>query len=228
LQRVSFTRQAFPITDSEAVSRMAGQLAEVTGPAGFYVYSIGFWAAVLASLLGVWQTVPHIFADCWELLRRRAPAPQDEHATRVPTSYTAALTFMALAAVPFAFVRRPLFLVVTFTILGSFFIPFLAATLLHLNNRVPWKSAVPHNRASRMSCWRLCCSSSRSSARSRFARCSSASFSSSALRLEHGAAAFRAAAEAGEFFLELLRAALGGHDLVVVEELFAGRMLRSA
>jgi hypothetical protein len=145
--RVSFTRQAFPITDSEAVSRMAGQLAEVTGPAGFYVYSIGFWAAVLASLLGVWQTVPHIFADCWELLRRRAPAPQDEHATRVPTSYTVALTFMALAAVPFAFVRRPLFLVVTFTILGSFFIPFLAATLLHLNNRVPWKSAVPHNRA---------------------------------------------------------------------------------
>ena len=53
---------------------------------------------------------------------------------------------MALAAVPFAFVRRPLFFVVAFTILGSFFIPFLAATLLHLNNRVPWKAAIPHNR----------------------------------------------------------------------------------
>ena len=61
-----FHAAGIPITDSEAVSRMAGQLAEVTGPAGFYVYSIGFWSAVLASLLGVWQTVPHIFADCWE------------------------------------------------------------------------------------------------------------------------------------------------------------------
>jgi Mn2+/Fe2+ NRAMP family transporter len=141
-----FHAAGIPITDSEAVSRMAGQLAEVTGPAGFYVYSIGFWAAVLASLLGVWQTVPHIFSDCWELLGRRAPRRVEEDSRRVPTSYTVALTFMALAAVPFAFVRRPLFLVVAFTILGSFFIPFLAATLLHLNNRVPWKSAIPHNR----------------------------------------------------------------------------------
>jgi hypothetical protein len=142
-----FHAAGVPITDTEAVSRMAGQLAEVTGPAGFYVYSIGFWAAVLASLLGVWQTVPHIFSDCWQLLQRRRPAAMLANSARVPTSYTVALTFMALAAVPFAFIRRPLFLVVAFTILGSFFIPFLAATLLHLNNRVPWKSAVPHNRA---------------------------------------------------------------------------------
>ena len=40
-----------------------------------------------------------------------------------------------------------LFLVVAFTILGSFFIPFLAATLLHMNNRVPWKPPIRHNRA---------------------------------------------------------------------------------
>ena len=33
----------------------------------------------------------------------------------------------------------------TFTIVGSLFIPFLAATLLYLNNRVKWDSPVPHN-----------------------------------------------------------------------------------
>ena len=54
---------------------------------------------------------------------------------------------MALAAVPFAFMKRPLFLLVAFTILGSLFIPFLAATLLYLNNRVPWTSStIPHHR----------------------------------------------------------------------------------
>ena len=52
------------ITDREAVSRMAGALAAFTGSAGFYIYSIGFWAAVLASLVGVWQTIPSVFADC--------------------------------------------------------------------------------------------------------------------------------------------------------------------
>jgi hypothetical protein len=128
---------------------MAGQLAGLTGPAGFYVYSIGFWTAVLASLLGVWQTVPHIFTDCWDLLRHRAPAViNDETRAARPLSYTLALAFMALAAIPFAFVRRPLLLVVAFTILGSVFIPFLAATLLYLNNRVPWPSSIRHNRTS--------------------------------------------------------------------------------
>jgi Mn2+/Fe2+ NRAMP family transporter len=52
------------ITDREAVARMARQLAEITGPVGFYIYSIGFWAAVGASLIGVWKTIPSIFADC--------------------------------------------------------------------------------------------------------------------------------------------------------------------
>ena len=136
-----FYSAGIPITDNEAVSRMAGQLANVAGPSGFYVYSIGFWAAVLASLLGVWQTVPHIFEDCWKLFRHQHQPSN----TKLRVSYSAALAFMALAALPFAFVQRPLLLVVMFTILGSLFIPFLAATLLHMNNRLHWPAAVPRN-----------------------------------------------------------------------------------
>ena len=136
-----------PITDSVAVSRMAGLLSNLTGPIGFYVYSIGFWAAVLASLLGVWQVVPHVFADCWSLLRNRPAAPDTSEAATLPRAYRNALIFMAVSAVPFAFMRRPLLLVVAFTILGSLFIPFLAATLLYLNNRVAWASpTIRHNR----------------------------------------------------------------------------------
>ena len=133
------------ITDQEAVSRMAGQLAEITGPVGFYIYSIGFWAAVLASLIGVWQTVPTIFADCYSLVRR-IPQPE-RNAAMNPSSwpYRAALAFMALVSVPFAFLGRPLLVVVGFTIIGSLFIPFLAATLLYLNNRVPWTSTIRRN-----------------------------------------------------------------------------------
>ena len=52
-----FHSSGIAITDREAVSRMAGALAALTGSAGFYTYSIGFWAAVLASLVGVWQTI---------------------------------------------------------------------------------------------------------------------------------------------------------------------------
>ena len=134
------------ITDREAVSRMAGALAALTGPAGFYIYSIGFWAAVLASLVGVWQTIPSVFADCYCLLRR---VPEDHRKAAIqPGSppYRAALLFMALASVPFAFLGSPLVIVIAFTVLGSLFIPFLAATLLYLNNRIAFPPPMRPNR----------------------------------------------------------------------------------
>ena len=133
------------ITDQQAVSRMAGQLAEITGPAGFYIYSIGFWAAVLASLFGVWQTVPSIFADCYSLLRRLPQSGRDAAMRTSSWPYRVALAFMALASVPFAFHSRPLLVVVAFTVIGSLFIPFLAGTLLYLNNRVHWASTIRRN-----------------------------------------------------------------------------------
>ena len=37
-----FYAEGIVISDQDAVSRMARQLAESTGPAGFYLYSVGF------------------------------------------------------------------------------------------------------------------------------------------------------------------------------------------
>lgn len=138
-----FHAAGIAITDRDAVSRMAGELANYIGPAGFYIYSVGFWAAVTASLIGVWRTVPIIWADTFSLLRR---LPEAEHQAALQSTsrpFRAALIFMALAAVPLAFLGRPLFLIVGFTIVGSLFFPFLAATLLYLNNRVPWPASIP-------------------------------------------------------------------------------------
>ena len=134
------------ISDRDAVSRMAGALEALTGPAGFYIYSLGFWAAVLASLTGVWQTIPSVFADCFCLLRQ-VPTNLRKAAIRPGSrSYRRALLFMALASVPFAFLGSPLVIVVTFTILGSFFIPFLAGTLLYLNQRTAFAPPLGKNR----------------------------------------------------------------------------------
>jgi hypothetical protein len=124
---------------------MAGQLADLVGPSGFYVYSIGFWAAVLASLFGVWQTIPRVFADCYSLLRRCKTNERQAAMKTGSPHFRAALAFMALASVPFVLADRPVLIVIAFTILGSVFIPFVAATLLYLNNRVSWRSAIPHN-----------------------------------------------------------------------------------
>jgi Mn2+/Fe2+ NRAMP family transporter len=140
-----FHAPGIAITDREAVSRMAGALASLIGPTGFYIYSIGFWAAVLASLVGVWQTIPSVFADCYGLLRQ---LPSSDRAALIQPGarpYRAALLFMSLASVPFAFLGRPLLIVIAFTVLGSLFIPFLAATLLYLNNRVAFPAPLRTN-----------------------------------------------------------------------------------
>ena len=144
-QRV-FHAAGIPISDNEAVSRMAGQLAGLIGPAGHYIYSIGFWAAVVASLFGVWQSVPFMFADCFSLLRRLSPERRVAALHAGSPAYRAALACMALVSVPFAFAGRPLLVIIAFTVIGSLFIPFLAATLLHLCNRIPFPAPIPRNR----------------------------------------------------------------------------------
>ena len=133
------------ITDAQAVPRMAEMLGRILGPAGALAYSLGFWAAVFASLLGVWQSVPYLYADLYGIVRK-LPPQERQSVTRVTSiPYRLALLFITLVPLPFAFLGQPLFIVITFTIVGSAFVPFLAATLLYMNNRVKWASSVPRN-----------------------------------------------------------------------------------
>jgi hypothetical protein len=62
------------------------------------------------------------------------------------TPYRLGLLFITAVPIPLAFIDQPLFVIRTFTIVGSLFIPFLAAALLYLNNkRIPADSSVPRN-----------------------------------------------------------------------------------
>ena len=133
------------VNDAQAVPRMAETLGQILGPFGRWAYSVGFWAAVFASLLGVWQSVPYLYADFWGILRG-LPLPERQAITRITSRpYRLALLFVTLAPLPFAFTGRPVAVVIVYTVVGSLFVPFLAATLLWLNNRVVWSSPVPRN-----------------------------------------------------------------------------------
>ena len=141
----AFFTAGVALRDAEAVPRMAAALGTVLGEFGRLAFSIGFWAAVFASLLGVWQSVPYLYADFYGIIKK---VPLDERAAMVKvtgTPYRLALAWISLVPIPFAFTGRPIQIVVTYTIVSSFFVPFVAATLLYLNNRVPWTGPVPKN-----------------------------------------------------------------------------------
>jgi len=133
------------ITNAQAVPKMAEMLSSILGMFGRVAYSVGFWAAVFASLLGVWQSVPYLYADFYSIIKKMSPEER-AHVTNVrSTPYRIALVFITLAPIPFAFTGQPIQVIVAYTIVGSLFVPFLAATLLYLNNRVRWTAEVPHN-----------------------------------------------------------------------------------
>jgi Mn2+/Fe2+ NRAMP family transporter len=141
----AFFTAGVTLRDAEAVPRMAAALGAVLGEFGRLAFSIGFWAAVFASLLGVWQSVPYLYADFYGIIKK---VPLEQRAAMVKvtsTPYRLALAWISLVPIPFAFTGRPIQIVVTYTIVSSFFVPFVAATLLYLNNRVPWTGPVPKN-----------------------------------------------------------------------------------
>jgi Mn2+/Fe2+ NRAMP family transporter len=141
----AFYTAGVKITDAQAVSKMAEMLGQILGPFGVYAYSVGFYAAVFASLLGVWQSVPYLYADFYGVVKGLTPQSREAVVRVTSTPYRIALLFITLAPLPFAFMRSPLVIIVTYTIVGSMFVPFLAATLLYLNNRVKWDAPIPRN-----------------------------------------------------------------------------------
>jgi Mn2+/Fe2+ NRAMP family transporter len=141
----AFFIHGLTLKDSEAVPKMAAALATLLGSFGRVAFSVGFWAAVFASLLGVWQSVPYLYADFYGIVKKLSPEARQEVVKITSTPYRLALAYITLAPIPFAFTARPIAIIVTYTIVGSLFVPFLAATLLYLNNKVAWTEPVPKN-----------------------------------------------------------------------------------
>lgn len=128
------------ITGNRMVLEVADRLSTAVGQFGGVIFLIGFWGAVFSSMLGVWQGVPYLYADLARLLRPPTPSPARPAGKTV--AYRAALLFLALPPMALLVFDRPVIVVVIYSIAGAFFMPFLAATLLVLNNRHAWVGAL--------------------------------------------------------------------------------------
>lgn len=116
-----------------AALELAGQLALALGPAGKWIFLVGFWAAVFSSLLGVWQSAPYLFADL--MAARGGPAAGT--ATAEQPAYRGFLFF--IASVPLALLWTTLERAqLLYAVFGALFMPLLALTLLIMNNRTAW------------------------------------------------------------------------------------------
>ena len=117
--------------------QMADELARVVGVWGRYVFLVGFWGAVFSSLLGVWQSVPYLFADFMDLRGGLKPGVRRRHDLRTSKAYRIYLAL--IATVPLVFLWTPVRSIqLVFGVVGAFFLPLMALTLLIMNNRRKW------------------------------------------------------------------------------------------
>ncbi len=98
-------------------------------PALGVFFLVGAWAAIFSSLLGVWQVIPQVFADCMYALQGK---PVELEAITKTRAYVFWLLVMALVPIlslehSFKEVQK------IYSIVGAFFMPVLAAALLWLN-----------------------------------------------------------------------------------------------
>jgi len=116
------------------VVNLAAQLKTTLGPTVKWAFLVGAWGAVFSSLLGVWQSVPYLFTDFWNLTRDPPVAVTKRAVDTRSRPYQ--IYLFALATVPAAGLV-PAFEQVQkwYAIVGALCIPMLALVLLILNGQ---------------------------------------------------------------------------------------------
>lgn len=126
------------MSGSRMVLAVAEHLGSAVGGIGKWCFLVGFWAAVFSSMLGVWQGIPYLFADFVLNMRRRREGGMPEEVDTCSGLYRGYLLYLALPPMVLLAAGKPVWVVVAYAVAGAFFMPFLAALLLFMNNRRPW------------------------------------------------------------------------------------------
>ena len=111
------------------------------------VFLVGFWAAAMSSLVGVWNGVSLMFADFVTIVR--GGRSEDADARAGGKWYKAYILWLTFPPMAMLFLGKPVWLILAYGVLGAFFMPFLAVTLLWLLNtdRTPaeWRNKLHSN-----------------------------------------------------------------------------------
>lgn len=100
------------------------------GLVGRYIFLFGFWGGVFSSLIGVWQSVPYLYADFY-YSKNSNHSHKDYSKTKAYGYYAIALAFVPMISLFLKFQAIQL----AYAIMGALFMPLLAISLLCLNRK---------------------------------------------------------------------------------------------
>lgn len=114
---------------AQIILALADELGKELGNVFKWVFLAGFWGAVFSSMLGVWQGVPYLFSD-FVTSKQKLPQPK-----KTSKYYRAFLLYLAIPPFILLLFGKPVWLVLVYSMTGALFMPFLALTLLFMNNK---------------------------------------------------------------------------------------------
>ncbi|MEQ8472027.1 MAG: Nramp family divalent metal transporter [Marinoscillum sp.] len=103
-------------------------LEEESGEIAGWVFKIGAFAAIFSSLLGVWQSVPYLFANLVNQIKTKENPSVIDTGSNVYRRSLYALSIVPMLGVPIGFARMQQL----YALCGALFIPLLAVTLIIL------------------------------------------------------------------------------------------------
>lgn len=121
-------------TGDNGLVDLSDVLAAKYGPVVGHLFLLGFWAASFSSVLGSWNGVSMMFADFWGRVRSKS----ENHPDRRPGGkyYKFYVLWITFPPMLLLLLGKPVAIIITYGVLGSLFMPFLAITLLlPLNGR---------------------------------------------------------------------------------------------
>ena len=119
-------------TGDQGMLDLSHVLADRYGTYAGKVFLVGFWAAAMSSLVGVWNGVSLMFADFVAHLRGRQDEAEGQSGGIWYRAYILWLTFPPM--IWLLLTDQPTWLILAYGVLGAFFMPFLAVSLLWLLN----------------------------------------------------------------------------------------------
>ncbi|GAB3283848.1 Nramp family divalent metal transporter [Parasphingorhabdus pacifica] len=128
------------VDDSEGLLYLGEALAADYGQWARIPFLIGFFSVSFSSLIGVWNGVSLLFADWWRTWRmpkELPPETTESYANKAGTHsvpYRAYLLWLTFPPMLLLLLGKPFQLTIVYGVLGAFFLPFLAGTLLVLLN----------------------------------------------------------------------------------------------
>lgn len=123
------------IDGTGGLAALADPIGGMLGAVARVLFLVAFFFVVFSSLVGGYNGLSYLIADCLRVIRGIPDEAADRHLATTSPSFRGTVCYLVLASAVIVFTGRPVGLVMVYAAFGVLILPILAATLLWLLNR---------------------------------------------------------------------------------------------